>query len=84
MVEPLMKKIIHFKFDKNKSTYEEISTHGKNISDFLPDYSVILTPFDMNIEDENDIALNLNGINYTHAQLEEMLDKAAMYDDLCK
>jgi hypothetical protein len=35
-------------------------------------------------EDENDLVLSLNGINYTHKQLEEMLDKANMYDGLCE
>lgn len=50
--------------------------------DYLSDYSVIATPFDMSVEDKDDVALNLNGINYTHSQLEEMLDKAWRYDDL--
>jgi len=79
-----MKKIIHFKYQKDQYPFAEIYDYYLDLKNYLKDYTVLLTPFDMSAEDENDVALCLNGIIYTHQELEEMLDKAHMYDDLCK
>ena len=79
-----MKKIVHFKFDPKETRFDEVDKASKYLKAWLPDYTVLLTPYDVTFEDENDLALSLNGINYTHKQLEEMLDKANMYDGLCE
>lgn len=68
-----MKKVIHFKFGKYDSL-KSVNCFAKYLVKYLPDYIVILTPYDVTFEDENDLALSLNGINYTYKQLEEMLN----------
>lgn len=77
-----MKKVIHFKIDFNKDKPDEINFFSKKVKEVLPDYTIIFTPYDITFEDENDLALNLDGINYTVKQLEEKLEKASMYDGL--
>ena len=64
-----MKKIIHFKFEPGKQPFDVIQKFADDMKNYLSDYTVIITPFDLSVEDENDVALNLNGISYTHAQL---------------
>lgn len=78
-----MKKIIHFRFNLGEISWELLDSFAKSIQDQLPDYTVLVTPFYIAFEDEHDVALSLNGISYDHKQLEEMLDKAQMYDGLC-
>lgn len=77
-----IKKVVHFKFDMNDVTYEQLNNLVSVAQENLPDYIVIASPFDATFENENDIALCLNGTSYTHKELEEIFDKAWAYDDL--
>ena len=78
-----MKKIIHFKYDPKEYPFNTLQEFYDSLKDRLQNYTILITPFDVAFEDENDLALSLNGINYTHAQLEQIVDKAQMYDGLC-
>ena len=79
------KKIVHFRFDSEQHSFELVKSSYEQLNKELGDrYTVLFTPYDVVFEDENNVALLIDGREYTHRELEEVLDKAAMYDDLCK
>lgn len=80
-----MKKIVHIQFDLESQPFNEAHTYYKNIKEFLgDDYTVFASPFHVTFNCEDDVALSIDCKDYTHKELEEIFNKAAMYDDLCR
>lgn len=80
-----MKKIVHIQFDLERQSFEEIRAYYENIKELLGDnYTVFASPFHVTFDCEDDVALSIDCKDYTYKELEEILDKAAMYDDLCR
>lgn len=80
-----MKKTVHIQPDLECQSFEEVHTYYENIKELLgDDYTVFASPFHVTFDCEDDDAFSIDCKDYTHKELKEILDKAAMYDDLCR
>lgn len=84
-----MKKILHQKFEIDTITSELV----KSFHDWLAEinhkvlndeYVVVTTPTDLEVLEDNQAIITIDAKSYTLAELLETIEKASMYDDLCK
>lgn len=77
-----MKKILHQKFQKGEFSYETINQwHNwlvQMVDEKLDDsYIVVTTPTDLEVLEDDQAVISIDAKRYT-------LEKASIYDDLCK
>jgi len=86
----MSKTIIHSKIptDTNGNyllSAKQIADYADRASDILgDDYIFIVTPFEMNKIDGDDMLINIDCKEYSYNELMEIIEKAKMYDGLCK
>ena len=80
-----MKRIIVQEFDMNTTTCEHVENFHCNTKDGLPeDCILITTPFKTYMADPNNKIIYIEDKSYSAAELLEVIEKAEMYDGLCK
>lgn len=82
------KKILHQKFklgELNVYTQQKVHECVKNLVETNDlDYIVVTTPTDLEVLEDNQAIIRIDAKEYTLKELMETIEKAAMYDDLCK
>lgn len=79
------KKIIVQEFDYSKTSCEVVSKFHFNTKSALPeDYILITTPFKTYMADPEDKIIYIQDKAYSTDELLELIEKADMYDGLCK
>jgi len=62
-----------------------IALHHKSIKNVLPsDYILITSPFDLQSITNDTVVITIDSKEYTYDELMQIIEKAEMYDDLCK
>lgn len=83
-----MKKILHQKFKLGELTkeqqrqaheYTKFAVDNNNL-----DYIVITSPLELSVLEDDQAVIRIDAKEYTLQELLEAIDKASMYDDLCK
>jgi len=78
-------KIIHFKVDPLKDNVETINRFWEVIKNYLGDeYKIIVTPFDATKIDGDFKIINLDFKEYSYNELMDVIEKASIYDNLCR
>jgi hypothetical protein len=86
----MSKTIIHSKFpidDFGRSLIplNQVARYVENIQSILPnDCVLITTPFDTTKIDGDTIIINIDCKGYSYNELMDIIEKAQMYDGLCK
>ena len=79
-----MKRIIVQEFDYDKISIEVVKNFHHNTKAGLPeDCCLITTPFKTYMANPDDKIIYINDRSYSPSELEEIIDKAEMYDELC-
>jgi hypothetical protein len=79
-----MKNIICYKIPNNMR-YSQIKLWHDNINKLLDnEYILIGSPFDLNCISGDVKIINIDTKEYSYNELMETIEKANMYDDLCK
>jgi len=81
-----MKKILHNKIPNDINiTYEQINRWHTNTKNLLGDeYILITSPFDLNCVDGDIKLIKIDAKEYSFNELMDVIEKASMYDGLCK
>lgn len=81
-----MKKILHSKIPNDlEITYDQVNNWHRNIKNNLGDeYILITSPYDLNCVDGDIKLIKIDAKEYSYYELMDVIEKASMYDGLCK
>ena len=80
-----MKKIIVQEYDYEKHSISEITEWHKHLNKALPEeYFLITTPFKTYMANPEDKIIYIQDKSYSTEELLEVIEKANMYDGLCR
>jgi len=80
-----MKKIIIQEYNSDEFCTDSILSFHEYIKSIFPeDYILITTPFRTYMADPNDKLIYINTRSYSVSEMLEAIEKAEMYDGLCR